>query len=65
MTKVDSVSPTEAELLRPLNKDDIPKASHRPPQIRRRDVHPHERSAGDLTCDEADVDELLSAGELT
>jgi hypothetical protein len=65
INKVDSVSLTEAGLLLPLDRDNIQKTSPRPPQMRRRKTQLHDRSAGDLTCDEADVDLLLSAGELT
>ena len=63
--KVDSVLSREAELLVRLDKDSTEKTSYKPPQIRRRESQAHECSAINLTCDEADVDELLSAGELT
>jgi hypothetical protein len=63
--KMNSILPTGAELVLPPDKDNIRKTSHRPRQIGRRDIQAHGRLAPELTCDEADVDELLSAGELT
>lgn len=63
--KMNSLLPTETELVLPPDKNNIPKTSHRPRQIGRRDIQAHRRLARELTCDEADVDELLSAGELT
>jgi len=62
--QVGSISPAQMELLLQPDKDDA-QTSHRPPQIRRKKIQTHERLATDLTCDEADVDELLSAGEGT
>ncbi len=36
-----------------------------PRKVRENDGRPPKHSTNDLTCNEADVDELLSAGELT
>jgi hypothetical protein len=63
--KVSSISPRQMEILPPMDDGNIDQTFHGRPQIRQRKSHAHERLASDLTCNEADVDDLLSAGELT
>ena len=49
----------------PEGKDNNQKTPQKGRQIRRNNGRPAEQMANELTCKEADVDDLLSAGELT
>jgi hypothetical protein len=49
----------------PMKEANIQETAHERPQIRRGGLRVPDRPANDLTCNESDVDELLSAGELT
>jgi hypothetical protein len=63
--RVRAISPTKIGMLVPLEKENGQEPSRRPSRVRRGKLRAHEGSAMDLTCSEADVDDLLSAGELT
>lgn len=52
---MDTLTPSEQDNIRPAPRRKAKRADAGPPKL----------SAHDLTCNEADVDALLSAGELT